>query len=256
MGTSLWSSRCYNRKHVLSLQQQTKRSSTACPAVLVARVMVARPQHSMSARVEYLLGEAALARPRPSMSAAVEYLHGPGQSTGQPGIYACALGTPSSTASVFVAPSSMMPGGVSMLQSSAAPSCGVTGQPGSHARLVRGDDDPPAATTSRTSNCYLGSDDDCYLGSLQKHYAVKRARTSCDSSTGQPGTGATVDLDPGGPYTAEARPAVDHDLTVVSEPQGSTIGSRSNSPRPRWSDIVDEADEEERYHQMLRTTFW
>jgi hypothetical protein len=160
------------------------------------------------------------------MTAALEYLHGPGNSTGQPGIYACALGTPAD--GYLVAPSSMTPGGVSMLQSSAAPSCEVTGQPephaaapscevtgqpGPHAILVRGDDDPTTGMTSWTYkfNCYIGSDDDCYLGSLQKHYAVKHARISYGSSTGQPGTGDDDDLDPGGPGTDEARPAVDND---------------------------------------------
>ncbi len=89
---------------------------------------------------------------------------------------------------------------------------------------------------------------------MQKHYAVaKRARVSYDLSTGQPGTGDDDDDAHWWDTDAdEVRPAIEDDRPVVREPQGSTIGSR-RPPRPRWSDVMNEADEEDLYQRMRWT---
>mgnify|MGYP000361738462 FL=1 len=77
-------------KHVLSLQQHTKRSPTACPAVSVDRVMAApASQLPWSARAAYFVNEAYAPRPRPTANLG----HEPNELTAPAGAHGQAPGS-------------------------------------------------------------------------------------------------------------------------------------------------------------------
>ena len=99
--------------------------------------------------------------------------------------------------------------------------CVTTGQPVLHTGLVL---EVTAATTS-VLPWELAADD----AHLKEKGAGKLARTSGGSSTGQPGTTTTPIATFASPLLAGCKP---------------TAGSRTRSPRRRWSDIVDEEEEE------------
>ena len=205
----MWSYRGYNtKKHVLSLQQNAKRSQIACPAVVVAMSAPA-PQLPWTARRAYTINEAYAPRPRPTIGlgkgqrglTAQAGAHGQAAGSSQDGSGAAPLLRPRYAVTRYdhtwsdAAPSthgetaSADPRG-QQEEELTAPAEAHTSEdsglpwfrppstisaPAHHESLLRGEENPATGTVSwHVVNTFVyqcGSpEDDRWFASMQKHY--------------------------------------------------------------------------------------